>query len=115
MTSVIELRDLLLGAGAFVGIGGAGLGAFRFFMRATLNMLALPGQMERCAVALEHSVVAMQEHNSISNLVVELRNRIVETRDEINRDRSEHDHFRREIRILARRMEGAKVYAQITS
>jgi hypothetical protein len=114
MTLAMGIQGILLEAGVFVGACAAGLGACGFFMKAAHSVRMLPGQIERCACAMEHSVVAMEKHNSLGTLVLELRNLVVATRDDLNRERAEHDMFRREIRILSRRMEGQQLYAQIT-
>jgi len=112
MTSVVEIQCILLGAGVFTGMAAAGMSAGRLFMRAARSVLVLPGQMERCAVALEQCVSAMEAQNALDKSVVELRELLVATRDELNRDKADHDHVRREIRILTRRMAGEHIHGQ---
>jgi hypothetical protein len=114
MNVALGLRSFLIEAGIFVGTFSAGLGAYRFFIRAMRNLVSLPGQMERCACALEHSIGVMEKHNAMGTMMGELTNLVVATRDDLNRAKSEQEHFRREIRILARRIEGYSIYAQST-
>ena len=114
MNVVLGLRSFLIEAGIFAGTFAAGVGAYRFFIRAMRNLVSLPGQMERCACALEHSIGVMEKNNATGTTVVELRNLVVATRDDLNRAKSEQEHVRREIRILARRIEGYSLYAQST-
>lgn len=112
MTPVMEVQGYLLGAGVCAGVAAAGLGAYRLFLRASRSVLVIPSHLERCASALERSVLAMEEHNSLGNMVLEIRKLLVATRDDINRDTAEHENFRRELRILSRRMEGERIYVQ---
>jgi hypothetical protein len=114
MTLALGLRSFLIEAGIFVGTIASGIGAYRFFIRAMRNLVSLPDQMERCACALEDSIGIMEKHNTLGTMVGELTNLVVATRDDLNRAKSEQEHFRREIRILARRIEGYSIYAQST-
>ena len=112
MISAAQIQAVLLGAGGFVGTSMAGIGAFRFFSRASNGVLNIPHTLERGADALERSVKAAETHNAINAVVLELKGMLSATRDDIQKVMLERQEIGRELRIMSRKIEAFNCYAQ---
>jgi exonuclease VII small subunit len=112
MISAAQIQAILLGAGGFVGTSMAGIGAFRFFSRASRGILTIPASLERGAEALERSVKAAELHNALSSTVMELKGMLSATREDIQKVILERQEIGRELRIISRKVEAFSCYAQ---
>jgi hypothetical protein len=112
MISAAEIQAMLLGAGGFVGTSMAGIGAYRFFSRASNGVLTIPSSLQRGAEALERSVKVAETHNALSTTVTELKGMLTATREDIQKVMLERQEIGRELRIMSRKIEGFSCYAE---
>jgi hypothetical protein len=110
--SANQIQALLLGSGGFIGTCMAGIGAYRLFAAATRGVLRVPSSLEKGAECLERVVRAVESQNAVSDQVVELKGLLMTTREEILKMGNERELIGRELRLMARKIEGFSCYAQ---
>jgi hypothetical protein len=89
----------------------AGVGAYRLFAAATRGVLRVPTSLEKGAESLERVVMAVESQNAVSEQVMELKTLLMATREEIMKMGSEREQIGRELRLMARKIEGFSCYA----
>jgi hypothetical protein len=106
MISANEIQAVLLGAGGFIGTSMAGIGAYRFFMSGAHKIAQIPVTLDRGAQELEKLRIAVENDTTLNNLVVEQGGILKDIRESIELIKQERQEISRELRIMARRVEG---------
>jgi hypothetical protein len=88
----------------------AGVGAYRLFAAATRGVLRIPISMEKGADCLERAVNAVENQNAVSEQVVELKVLLMSTREDILKIGNDRELIGRELRLMARKIEGFTCY-----
>lgn len=112
MISASEIEAILLGSGGFLGTCMAGVGAFRLFSAATHGVMRVPVCLEKGAESLQRVMVAIETQNAVSDQVMEMKVLLMATREEILKMASEREEFGRELRLMSRKIEAFRSFAQ---
>lgn len=106
------VRDLLMGAGGFVGMSMTGVGAYRLLSKLAQKFTRVPDVLEmgvkalnRAAEAQENSVKALRDQSAILDQVVETKDLVVKALGQISEVRDERELISRELRLMSRRIE----------
>ena len=109
--SAVELKELLVGAGAFMVSTMSGIGIYRFFSSGARQITRIPHSLERSAEANERMVRAVEAQSSILTQVLEVKDLQLKMLTEIQQVREERQEIGRELRIMSRKIEGFACHA----